>query len=340
MKRCILFYLLFAFGVSIFWSDKLLDCIYGQQQKLVSLEEARKIAADFVGEEGARRMKYLGRSLRKTFPPFRMGYRFEIPSPVESQPLGFRIWVDEETGMVVELRHDIGYPEAKYKYRSLERPKENELISEAKAIEIAKRILVLARIPAGGIRLKSITLYHPKRDDRRYFYVLDWAKYVHVKGIGEVEFPTTISIEIDALTGELDKFLFKEFPVVLSLSPPKISEGMAIELARRSCKLQKIYATRAHLKIEVPVEPDWDNSREVELWANDPPQFYEKISLKRQALVWEVVLTGEYIYPYGKVPEPKDAEWEGIVCAATGRVEGKRIIPLDPDFAGFKMKRF
>lgn len=338
MKGSILFrLLLITFGVSIFWSGKFPDYIYGQQRKPVSLEEARKIAADFIGEERARHMKYLGRFFRKTFPPFRMCYQFEIPSPVESLPLEVIIWVDEETGMVVTLWTDSEYRKAKYKYLGLERPKESDLISETKAIEIAKRFLTLARVPMEGMRLKSITLHYPQRDDRCYFYSLIWAKYIHVDGIGEIEFPTSILMDIDAFTGELDDFLFKEFPVILRLSRPKVSKEMAVELAKKACKLQKIYEARAHLKIEVPVAPNWDDPKEVELWADDPPQFYEKFGLKRQALVWEVVLRGEYIHPYvapGKVPKPRDVEWVGIVHAMTGKVVGG-IISLDP-----KKKRF
>jgi hypothetical protein len=310
----------------------------------IGLEEAKAIAAAFVGEERAKGMRYLGRFLRKTFPPFVMCHRFEIPLGVNlppeevkipddnapgrfkvvevrpEKPLTAKVWVDE-MGRVVTYDADFGYEEAKY--RGKERPRESDLLSEARAVEIAKKVVELARVPMEGMRLVSFRLNKPQRDDRYYCYSGTWEKYVPVPGVGEVQFPTSILLEIDALTGELDLYLFKEFPVVVTLTPPKVSKERAIELARKICPLQEIQETEARLKIEPSNLPNWENEQEVELWREDPPRFYREYGMKRQALVWQVRFKGKYTPPPhlvapGHVPQPRDAEWTGIVNATTG----------------------
>lgn len=159
-------------------------------------EEAKTIAAAFVGEERAKEIRYLGRYLRKTFPPFVMCHRFKIPLgvklpaqevqiPDETAPKGYRvetrheepleaaIWVEEETGRVVTYETDFGYQKAKYQDK--ERPKESELMSPERAIEIAKEVVSRARVPMEGMRLRAVPR-KPQPDKPDWIYRITWDK--------------------------------------------------------------------------------------------------------------------------------------------------------------------
>ena len=276
----------------------------------ITLEQATNIAKAFVGAERAGELSYTGIVLRKGFPPLASCYRFKLPLHLsdEGKPLKAELLIDEKTGRV--LQYDSGYSYEWAKWKGKEKPPENELISEAKAKEIVLRALAQAGIPSEGMRVaytKSV------RSNVANNYSITYSKWVQVQDVGDVEIPVVVLTQVDAATGELFNFIYKEWPVVAPLVPPKVSRDRAVELVKEKQYLKDVSAVGdVHLKVDFDLQGI--SKEEAELEDDDYPRFYAEVEMKRQVLAWEVSLKGTH--PFMK----EIVDLTALVDANTGDV--------------------
>jgi len=280
----------------------------------VTMEQSTSIAKAFVGGDRAEELSYTALATRRMFAPFVACHRFELPlhlNDEEGKPLTAGVLVEENTGRVVQYFCGFGYQKAKA--RGKEKPKDGDLISEAKAKEIAQGVLAKARISMEGMRLRNFQLVRYTLQDNYCAYTAVYAKYAQLPNIGEVELPVTAQILMDAATGEVYTYIFKERPLLIALAPPQISDGQAIELVKAKKYLKQVSeVVGAHLKVAFDLQ---DISKaEAELEYDNPSRFYDEVESKRQVLAWEVKLKG--VHPF--LGETVDLT--ALVDANTGKV--------------------
>lgn len=108
------------------------------------------------------------------------------------------------------------------------------LLPQAQTIKIAESCMRRAGLSLTGMRPTAFWLESPSLNDNYFSYCGVWYRYVNVQGIGDVRLPESVQIVIDAHTGELDDYLYKNYPVDIEVTPPTVSKERAVELARNA----------------------------------------------------------------------------------------------------------
>ncbi len=258
--------------------------------------------------------KYVSSAIRRDFPPFSDCYVAEMPLKVAPMPIsipvrdsksptGYRdkispgkpfvaqIWAEKSTGRIVWYFVSWDYDRAKGLERE-DRPGIGNLISKEKAVVTAKTFLANAGISVSDMRMSYCYLNKAHLDDMRCAnYAIVFKKYVIIPQAGEVELPVTGLFDIDALTGELNSYTYKEYPVTIELVAPKYSREQCLEIAKDV--FEKHHSSARVDKIDASLKVDFDlsnlNKDELELQDNDSVKFYQEVQSKRQVLAWEFV---------------------------------------------------
>lgn len=151
-----------------------------------------------------------------------------------------RAWllVEAQSGRILCYSPDVWYPRIKNNKKPA--PKKEELIPEKELIRVAENYIKQAGVSTEGMKLVSSELDTTRAQDKYYGYWLCWKRFVELSGIGSVEHPDAIMVYIDAQTGELDDFLYKEHSVKQDWAPLKVSKKRAEKIARDIAKPDKI----------------------------------------------------------------------------------------------------
>jgi len=269
---------------------------------------------------------------RLTGPPFVQCYKFTVPLstiPLSSEqaesPAGIMessanatqsfeatILAEKDTGRIVEYRPDMKY--ILLKRRGSPNVVAINNISRIQAESLAQTVLKSAGVFDSSIRLGSLNL---SKQPAYAVYDISFEKYAVYSGIGDVQLPFSALFVIDAVTGNVDYYGLKEYPVTIKLIKPSISKDHAIEALVKELKATDIQSVSAHLAITFDYSGISDEAAELSLSA--PRDFYEQISKNRQVLAWRIHLRGKYKTNWGKA-EAVDLDTQAYVNAITGKV--------------------
>lgn len=268
----------------------------------VNKEQAFTRAKQLLDKMSKPEAKYRMLSTRKEFPPFSACYVFEIqldaePNPditevVDSSvpggkrkivkpgtPMAAFIWIEADTGRILRYDPNPDYTHNKNKNRLL--IKESDLLSQDQTLKIAQEIIGIINIDMNCMKLiyKGNIKFPDQYNYRGHVYT--WSKFVDVPDVGNIMMPETIIIQIDAETGEMDSFLYKNYNAKTDIHKPQISRDRAIELAQKLWHPKNIIETATTLMIYPGQWPKYD----------------------KQELAWQVQfkVDGEDNYSYGVI---------------------------------------
>ena len=205
------------------------------------------------------------------------------------RPASARLCIENDTGRILDYFPDILYTSSKNRNR--DPISENSLKSREDIIRMANDYARKALLPMDGMRTNMVRFRRPKKDTNYYGYELAMTRFRNVEGIGEIELPDVLMINIDAETGELDLLSYREFPITIILVSPTVSKDDAISMAKRLCG------------------PDPTDTVNVDLMVYQG----EFPTYEKQTLTWHVMLSN------GPLLE-KGYRQDAIIDAASGNV--------------------
>lgn len=261
----------------------------------VGSKEAVKIGSAFLNIGAAGNMKYKARAMRKDYPPLRMCHVLELALGVTSESgrlLKAQTWVEEDTGRVLAYLPDASYKRLKNKRKPL--VAKSDIIPKEKAQKLAEAYLQRAGVSVDGMRVTDFWLDGPRNDNNYYGYSCIFTRFSDTAGIGEVELPETAVFRLDAVTGEVDEYFYKNYPVTVQLAPPTVSESRAEALALECCKPGDVESITTNLMVFPGNGPKYD----------------------RQALAWHVVFKEKGVSGGSPLPVIIDAHTAAVLSCA------------------------
>jgi hypothetical protein len=221
--------------------------------KPVTEQQARRIVRDFLAPRNPKDLAFVGVTTRSEFPPRVPCYSYKFtaevvprandPSIVTKNPkyreelkdyqgarMNVSVLVAKATGRVLQLRPDVMYTSLKHLHEK--QFSKADVIPASRASQIVTVLLEKAGVLKEEGRLK-IELTEPVlntepdswsgQDTNRFCYDFYWQRHERIKGIGDVAMPEEAFGEVDAVTGEVDYFLYKDYPVLIKVSKPLIA---------------------------------------------------------------------------------------------------------------------